>query len=60
MELKRLKRVMNLALQNLLIVPYGIETELMLLTCDTEGLLIVPYGIETIRPFHEELSTSAF
>ena len=32
----------------LLIVPYGIETNLGLLTLCERQLLIVPYGIETV------------
>ena len=33
--------------QELLIVPYGIETIYFMLFRISEGLLIVPYGIET-------------
>ena len=33
---------------NLLIVPYGIETDGNLLTSPDNALLIVPYGIETM------------
>ena len=33
--------------RNLLIVPYGIETELCIVKMANRVLLIVPYGIET-------------
>ena len=34
-------------MQKLLIVPYGIETEIRSLNYENRELLIVPYGIET-------------
>ena len=48
MELKQDCYVAKLDLQGLLIVPYGIETEVhQARTRQLHSLLIVPYGIET-------------
>ena len=54
MELKQNIQVLSYVLQSLLIVPYGIETLLLLLPCGfLTVLLIVPYGIETISIVRE-------
>ena len=48
MELKRDNAVTNIAVGSLLIVPYGIETVVIMNDYTLlSQLLIVPYGIET-------------
>ena len=47
MELKPDFRYPGIDKDNLLIVPYGIETSVKRLSIYQKGLLIVPYGIET-------------
>ena len=47
MELKRLYYCLKTNYHILLIVPYGIETIVVLLNVMCSCLLIVPYGIET-------------
>ena len=47
MELKHLKQALLRDPRELLIVPYGIETELHGIWNWSGWLLIVPYGIET-------------
>ena len=49
MELKRLKSMNWNTTENLLIVPYGIETLYRPQTALKTCLLIVPYGIETLK-----------
>ena len=49
MELKQCRSQNRRFSSSLLIVPYGIETELYLTACTFRTkLLIVPYGIETL------------
>ena len=47
MELKHIKQALLRDPRELLIVPYGIETEESPLVLYQQPLLIVPYGIET-------------
>ena len=47
MELKHNQSVANILVDWLLIVPYGIETDLIEVFEFLSSLLIVPYGIET-------------
>ena len=48
MELKLITAKMPFALQDVLIVPYGIETSIVFfVTSSPLAVLIVPYGIET-------------
>ena len=49
MELKPMGHGASDGVRNLLIVPYGIETQLDHCSEVTSYLLIVPYGIETIE-----------
>ena len=48
MELKQLKNYPLTFVLFLLIVPYGIETQLKAISESSLKLLIVPYGIETL------------
>ena len=48
MELKHIKQALLRDPRELLIVPYGIETEESPLVLYQQPLLIVPYGIETV------------
>ncbi len=48
MELKHVPDVSACAGGGLLIVPYGIETHILICNPQILRLLIVPYGIETI------------
>ena len=48
MELKLCTSWLTAVPEELLIVPYGIETYLKCMTDDAHMLLIVPYGIETL------------
>ena len=48
MELKQSNYWFNVIPRNVLIVPYGIETSIFVVTPIARTVLIVPYGIETI------------
>ena len=47
MELKHIRLIIICKSHGLLIVPYGIETQMHGRALLNEALLIVPYGIET-------------
>ena len=61
MELKHLKYAIDKAnVSNLLIVPYGIETDLPLSHTYINPLLIVPYGIETSEKYKRDSDLPCF
>ena len=60
MELKRLDFEGMKKGMDLLIVPYGIETQIQGLAIDNDMLLIVPYGIETWNRENAYNDPSAF
>ena len=60
MELKHKEIAYNTNRLNLLIVPYGIETNLQLVSLSFHFLLIVPYGIETGSQWRVNVMQGAF
>ena len=60
MELKQTYRKANKSIEELLIVPYGIETRVLIHASGKPLLLIVPYGIETMERYRPEFIRTSF